>query len=64
MAKKKKNFPSSYIPYATAFPEDLEIACEFFKAIYAGIKALPQSELSANDQAVWEKAAKYLEARA
>ncbi|KAK4670291.1 uncharacterized protein QC763_210400 [Podospora pseudopauciseta] len=64
MAKKKKNFPSSYIPYATAFPEDLEIACEFFKAIYAGIKALPQRELSANDQAVWEKAAKYLEARA
>ncbi|KAK4204315.1 temperature dependent protein affecting M2 dsRNA replication-domain-containing protein [Triangularia verruculosa] len=63
MAKKKQQFPSTYIPYAMAFSEDLEIACEFFKAIHAGIKVLPPNEISAADQSIWQKAEKYLEVR-
>lgn len=62
-AKKIKEFPGVYVPYATAFQEDLEIACKFFDALYAGVKTLDGSDITSADRATWDKAAKYLAAR-
>ncbi|KXX77711.1 Protein MKT1 [Madurella mycetomatis] len=61
--QKKKNFPEIYVPYALAFAEDLEIACEFFGALHAGVKTLNAKDISAVDRAAWDKAAKFLELR-
>ncbi|KAK3327794.1 temperature dependent protein affecting M2 dsRNA replication [Cercophora scortea] len=60
---KKAHFPTVFVPYAVAFVEDLDIACKFFEAIYAGIKTLDTKEISAGDRATWDKAARYLEVR-
>lgn len=63
-AQKKQAFPGSYVPYALAFAEDLDIACDFFEALYAGVKALdPKGMISAADRMAWDRAAKYLESR-
>jgi hypothetical protein len=51
------------VPYATAFADDLEIACKFFDALYAGVKTLDETEIPAADRATWDKASKYLAAR-
>lgn len=61
-ANKKAEFPSKYVPYATNFFEDLEIAYDFFGSIHAGVKTL-EKEISASDRGAWEKAAAYLKAR-
>lgn len=61
-AQKKQEFPATYVPYATNFFEDLEIACEFFVAIHAGVKTL-KNEVSAADRGAWDKAAVYLRLR-
>ncbi len=62
-AQKKQSFPGGYVPYALAFAEDLDIACNFFDALYAGVKALDAKEMPAADRATWDKAAKFLESR-
>ncbi|KAL2025036.1 hypothetical protein VTK56DRAFT_38 [Thermocarpiscus australiensis] len=62
-AQKKQNFPATYVPFALAFAEDLDIACDFFEALYAGVKTLDAKDMSAADRAAWDKAAKYLELR-
>jgi len=62
-AQKKAAFPGTYVPYALNFAEDLDIACSFFDAIYAGVQTLDAKDLPAADRAVWDKAAKYLELR-
>lgn len=62
-AQKKKNFPETYVPFALAFAEDLDIACEFFDALYAGVKSLQAKDISAADRAAWDRAAKFLELR-
>ena len=62
-AKRKADFPGMYVPYALAFDEDLDIACKFFDALYAGVKALDVKELSAVDRAIWDEAATYLDQR-
>ncbi|KAI0198994.1 nuclease-like protein [Astrocystis sublimbata] len=59
---KKKDFPSKFVPFATHFHEDLEIACDFFDALHAGVKTLT-SEMSAADKTVWETASAYLQLR-
>lgn len=59
---KKKEFPGTYVPYATHFFEDLEIACDFFNALHAGVKTL-KNEVSAADRSAWDKAAVYLQLR-
>ena len=51
------------MPFALAFAEDLDIACNFFDAIYAGVKALDAKDLPSADRASWDKAAKFLEVR-
>lgn len=62
-AQKKQDFPGTYVPYALAFAEDLDIACDFFEALYAGIKTLDAKDIPAIDRTAWDKAAKYLETR-
>jgi hypothetical protein len=51
------------VPYATAFQEDLDIACKFFDALHAGVKTLEEKEMSTADRATWDKAANYLAVR-
>lgn len=61
-AAKKTEFPSKFVPFATDFFEDLDIACEFFNALHAGVKTI-NKEISGEDRKVWDKAAVYLEQR-
>lgn len=60
-ATKKQEFPGTFVPYATHFFEDLEIACDFFNALHAGVKTL--NEVSSADRSAWDKAAVYLQLR-
>ncbi|TRX96263.1 hypothetical protein FHL15_002987 [Xylaria flabelliformis] len=61
-AAKKAEFPGKFVPFATNFYEDLDIACDFFNALHAGVKTLT-SEMSTGDRTVWDKAAVYLQLR-
>ncbi|KAJ8118868.1 hypothetical protein ONZ43_g3907 [Nemania bipapillata] len=61
-ALKKAGFPGKFVPYATNFFEDLDIACDFFGALHAGVKTLTK-EISGADKSVWDKAAVYLQLR-
>lgn len=61
-AAKKADFPGKFVPYATNFFEDLDIACDFFNALHAGVKTLTK-EMSSGDRGVWDKAAAYLQLR-
>lgn len=53
---------ANYFPKATNFKEDVEIFCEFFDALVAGIKTLDQKDMGTKD--VWVKANEYLQALA
>jgi hypothetical protein len=61
-AAKKAEFPGKFVPYATNFFEDLEIACDFFGALHAGVKTL-EKQIPAADRGAWDKAAAYLKLR-
>ncbi|KAI0434696.1 nuclease-like protein [Xylaria sp. FL1042] len=61
-ATKKADFPQKFVPYATHFYEDLDIACDFFDALHAGVKTLT-NEVPNSDRNVWDKAAAYLKLR-
>lgn len=58
---KKTDFPGKFVPFATHFFEDLQVSFEFFDALHAGVKTVP--EISAADKASWDKAAEYLKIR-
>jgi hypothetical protein len=61
-ATKKAGFTAKFVPFATNFYEDLDIACEFFNALHTGVKTLT-NEMSGSDRSVWDKAAIYLRLR-
>lgn len=61
-ATKKAGFPGKFVPFATHFFEDLDIACDFFGALHSGVKTL-EKEVSAADRSTWDKAATYLKLR-
>ncbi|KAJ3564468.1 hypothetical protein NPX13_g7834 [Xylaria arbuscula] len=61
-AMKRAEFPNKFVPYATHFYEDLDIACDFFNALHAGVKTL-KKELPDGDLSVWDKASAYLQLR-
>ena len=61
-AERKKDFPSRYVPYATHFEEDLDIAFNFFQALNKGVQAMGK-EIPTADAAIWDRASKWLEAR-
>lgn len=52
-------FASLYFPKAKSIREDVEVFCEFFKALVAGIKTLDQQ----TTKDVWVKAQEYLQSR-
>ncbi|KAK3308108.1 nuclease-like protein [Chaetomium strumarium] len=60
---KLRVFPGIYVPYAVNFAEDLDVACNFFEALYAGVKTLDSKEIPVVDRVTWDKAAKYLASR-
>ncbi len=62
-AQKKERFPSTYLPFAINFAEDLDVFYAFFGALYTGIKAIAKEDLPAADRIVWDKTVKYLELR-
>lgn len=62
-AERLATFPDAFVPYSMAFSEDLEIACEFFEAVYAGLQTLDGQGISANDMKAWSKAKEYLAPR-
>ena len=62
-AEKMVEFPATYVPYASAFAEDLDIACNFFDAVYAGVKSLDPTAISPANRQGWDKAAQYLALR-
>lgn len=59
-AQRLAEFQGIYVPYATHFQEDLDIAFHFFDAIHAGVKTLSPKEMPPADATVWDKAAEYL----
>ncbi len=61
-ATRKREFPLSYVPFATHFVQDLDISYAFFQALSAGIQSLDK-EMTASEKAVWETASQYLELR-
>ncbi|KAI1180873.1 temperature dependent protein affecting M2 dsRNA replication-domain-containing protein [Nemania sp. FL0916] len=61
-AVKKDEFQGKFVPYATHFHDDLEIAFDFFNAIHAGVKTLGK-EMLHGDKGIWDKAAAYLQLR-
>lgn len=54
-------FANTYFPNSVAFREDVDIFCQFFKALVAGVKTLDQKDLATKD--VWIKAQEFLESR-
>jgi len=58
----KTKFKNDYLPYSVNFNEDLDVAFDFFEAVYAGVKVLG-NEISEADRKVWEDAKVYLAKR-
>jgi hypothetical protein len=52
-----------YVPFAVSFADDLDVACNFFEALHAGVKTLSPKDIPAVDRSAWEKAAEYLQSR-
>ncbi|KAI0969685.1 temperature dependent protein affecting M2 dsRNA replication [Xylaria arbuscula] len=61
-AAKRADFPTKFVPFATNFYEDLDIACDFFNALHSGVKTL-NNELPNGDRSAWDKASAYLKLR-
>lgn len=61
--EKKRAFVEPFLPYAVNFAGDLDIACAFFDAIYAGVKTLDAPEMPPKQREDWDKAADYLQVR-
>jgi hypothetical protein len=60
--KKLDEFPSKFVPFATDFTKDLNMACAFFRALVTGIEVL-REQIPSADRQTWQHAAKYLEER-
>lgn len=61
-AARVRDFPQTYVPFATDFVEDMRTCYGFVNALCAGVGTLDK-ELSAGDKRVWEAAGEYLAAR-
>ena len=55
----KANYAKKLLPHSVNFAEDLDVAFEFFDAVYDGVKTLG-TELSASDRTSWDNANAYL----
>lgn len=63
LADKKADFPKNFVPYAVNFAEDLEIACDFFRALHKAVKTLPTEYISDEDKTIWDKTDHYVTLR-
>ncbi|KAB5575821.1 nuclease-like protein [Coniochaeta sp. 2T2.1] len=59
----KAGFANVYLPMSDDFQGDLEIACAFFDALYAGVQTLDAEEMPRQKRAEWDAAAAFLAAR-
>jgi len=55
-------FQPKFFPFTTHFVDDLSICWKLFDALVTGINTL-DTEMSAEDKAAWNNAAKYLAGR-
>ncbi|KAI1853640.1 hypothetical protein JX266_001624 [Neoarthrinium moseri] len=60
---KRNDFPGKFVPFATDFFKDLQVAFAFYDAVHAGVKKLGDEQVSSDDRKVWDRAAEYLSAR-
>jgi hypothetical protein len=60
---KTATFLKDMLPYTEAWARDLQIACEFFESLNAGVQTLDGKSIPAADKATWAKAVKYLQLR-
>ncbi|KAH8600056.1 temperature dependent protein affecting M2 dsRNA replication-domain-containing protein [Bisporella sp. PMI_857] len=59
----KEDYAGKYLPHGINISEDLDVAFDFFDALYEGIKTLSTSEVPQADRKAWDEAKKYLIAR-
>ena len=59
----KTTFAGTYLPMGDNFHGDLEIACAFFDALYAGVRTLDAEEMPTGNREEWDRAAAFLAAR-
>lgn len=58
----KTEYAEKYLPNNVNFAEDLDVAFDFFDALYEGVKTLG-SEIPEDDMKAWEGAKAYLAKR-
>lgn len=59
----KQEYGGKYLPKHENIAEDLDVAFDFFAALYEGVKTLNSGELSEFDMKAWDSADEYLKAR-
>ncbi|CAG8975384.1 hypothetical protein HYALB_00009525 [Hymenoscyphus albidus] len=62
-AIKKPKYIDRYLPFAVNWPEDLQVAMNFFDALHAGVKTLEGGEIPEADRKAWDEAGAWLAAR-
>jgi hypothetical protein len=62
-AAKMREFPGTFVPFATNFSEDLRICFSLFEALYKGVQSLSPKEMSTSDKSDWDRTYAYLQAR-
>lgn len=58
----KAKYVAKYLPHSINFAEDLDVAFQFFDAVYAGVKTLGD-EIGETDRKAWNDANAYLALR-
>jgi hypothetical protein len=58
----KSQYVDRYLPHSVNFKEDLDVAFNFFNAVYEGVMTLGD-ELKEEDKAAWKSAKVYLDER-
>ena len=61
-AASKSEYAEKYLPNNVNFEEDLDVAFDFFDALYEGIKTLG-GDIPENDKKAWDSAKVYLSKR-
>lgn len=62
-AAAKLQYADKYLPNSVNIAEDLDVAFNFFDALYEGVKTLGDKEVSKEDLAAWAGAKEYLAKR-
>ncbi|EGX94945.1 XPG I-region protein [Cordyceps militaris CM01] len=62
-AKRLKEFPKTFVPYAQALTEDVRFVVDFVNGVNQGLQTLDNKELATDHKTAWAKAQAYLDAR-